>query len=146
MRTDATFLSGHTALSVQAMVAASATTVGSSHGILAQGPMDGNDGSAGLILQYLPTASNGAPNVVHFKVTCSDGAAFVVSAGGVHRPTPQLLHGVWRQGEPARLFIDGVESNPAVVSTERSGLTAMPAGGLFLGAGARDPRPAAGAA
>ncbi len=49
-RADATFLGGRTALTVQAMVSADASMVGNSHGILAQGPMDGTDSSAGSAL------------------------------------------------------------------------------------------------
>ena len=138
-RADATFLGGRTALTVQAMVSADASMVGSSHGILAQGPMDGTDGSAGLVLQYLAQAGDGTPNVVHFKVICADGAAYVLSGANAQRTQAQLLHGVWRQGAVPALFLDGAAVTPSSASTARSGLTAMPAGGLYVGAGARDP-------
>ncbi|MFZ1425973.1 MAG: DUF2341 domain-containing protein [Geminicoccaceae bacterium] len=138
-RNDASFLNGQTAVTVQAMATADAATIGSSHGILAQGPMDGSDGSAGLVLQYLQQASDGTPNVVHFKVTCADGAAFVLSGANLQRTQTQLLHGVWRQGQRPALYIDGVEAATSSVSAARSGLTTMASGGLYLGAGARDP-------
>ena len=138
-RADATFLSGVSALTVQAVVAPDAAMVGSSHGILAQGPMNGSDASAGLALQYLASSADGTRNAIHFKVTCGDGAAFVVSGADAQQAQRQLLHGVWRQGETAHLFLDGVELQPSSSSVARSGVTAMPAGGLYLGAGARDP-------
>ena len=138
-RSDATFLAGQTAMTVQALAAADSTMLGTNHGILAQGPMDGNDGSAGLILQYLAQTSDGTPNVVHFKLTCADGAAYVLSGANVQRAEPQLLHGVWRQGQPPTLFVDGVEATASVVSAARSGVSVMPAGGFYVGAGARDP-------
>ena len=138
-RADATFLSGLSALTVQALMAPDAAMVGSNHGILAQGPMNGTDASAGLTLQYLATVADGTRNVIHFKLTCGDGAAFVVSGADAQRSQRQLLHGVWRQGETARLFLDGAELQPSSSSVARSGVTAMPAGGLYLGAGARDP-------
>lgn len=138
-RADATFLAGQTALTVQALAAADATMIGSSHGILAQGPMDGSDGSAGLILQYLAQSGDGTPNVVHFKLTCADGAAYVISGANVQRTEPQLLHGVWQRGQPPALFIDGIEATVSAVSSARSGVSAIPSGGLYVGAGARDP-------
>ena len=101
--------------------------------------MNGSDASAGLALQYLAPSADGTRNVIHFKVTCGDGAAFVISGADAQQAQRQLLHGVWRQGETAHLFLDGVELQPSSSSVARSGVTAMPAGGLYLGAGARDP-------
>ena len=138
-RADAAFLSGVSALTVQALVAPAAAMVGSSHGILAQGPMNGTDAAAGLTLQYLAATADGTRNTIHFKVACSDGAAFVVGGADVQRAQSQLLHGVWRQGDTARLFLDGAELQASSTSVPRSGVTALPAGGLYLGAGARDP-------
>ena len=138
-RADASFLSGHAALTVQALIAPDAATVGSNHGVLAQGPMNGTDASAGLALQYLAQSGDGTRNVIHFKVAASDGAAFVVSGADAQRTGQQLLHGVWRQGEAARLHLDGVELPASSTSVVRTGATALPAGGLYLGAGARDP-------
>ena len=138
-RADATFLSGLNALTVQALVRPDAAMVGSSHGILAQGPMNGSDTAAGVTLQYLATTTDSSRNVIHFKLACSDGGAFVLSGAEAQRAQRQLLHGVWRQGDTARLFLDGVELQPSSASVARSGVTAMPAGGLYLGAGARDP-------
>jgi hypothetical protein len=62
-----TWLGNQVALTVQALIRADAAMVGSNHGILAQGAMNGTDASAGLILQYL-ASSGTAPNVVHFKI------------------------------------------------------------------------------
>jgi Bacterial Ig domain/Domain of unknown function (DUF2341) len=138
-RADAAFLSGLSAVTVQALVSPDAAMIGSSHGILAQGPMDGTDASAGLILQYLAQTGSGTANTIHFKVNCSDGAAFVISRAGTHRAKPQLLHGVWRQDESAQLYIDGRAVQPSAAASPRSGVTGMAAGGLYLGAGARDP-------
>jgi hypothetical protein len=137
-RPDAGFLAGRSAVTVQAMVAPDATTVGSSHGWLAQGPMDGTDGSAGLIMQHLSQSGSGIPNVIHFKVACSDGAAFVLSAANMHRAGPQLLHGVWQQGQAPALFVDGAVAETSGQSAARSGTISPAAGGLYLGAGARD--------
>ncbi len=77
--------------------------------------------------------------MVHFKVICADGAAYVLSGANAQRTQAQLLHGVWRQGAVPALFLDGAAVTPSSASTARSGLTAMPAGGLYVGAGARDP-------
>lgn len=138
-RSDATFLAGHAALTVQALATADATMLGSNHGLLAQGPMDGSDGSAGLVLQYLAQASDGTQNVIHFKITCADGAGYVLSAANMQRTDAQLLHGVWRQGQAPALFVDGAQASSSSVSAARSGVTAMPTGGFYVGAGARDP-------
>jgi hypothetical protein len=137
-RADASFLAGRSAITVQAMVAADASMVGSDHGWLAQGPMDGTDGSAGLIMQYLPQSNSGTAKVIHFKVACSDGQAFVLSAADMHRAGPQLLHGVWQQGQAPALFVDGAAVEPSNQSAPRSGTLSPAAGGLYLGAGARD--------
>ncbi len=138
-RADAAFLSGLGALTVQALTVPDASMVGSSHGILGQGPMDGTDASAGLILQYLAQSGDGTPNVIHFKVACSDGASFVLSGTQTQSSGRQLLHGVWSRDTRARLYANGVELAASSTPVVRSGLTALPAGGLCLGAGARDP-------
>lgn len=137
-RADAAFLSGLGALTVQALVLPNAATVGSSRGILAQGPMNGSDASAGLALQYVANEPD-ARNAIQFRLACSDGATFVTSAADAQAARRQLLHGVWRRDEPARLFLDGAEVATSNTGQRRSGLTAMATGGLFLGAGARDP-------
>jgi len=138
-RSDAAFLSGLGALTVQAVVQADATMIASDHGILAQGPMNGTDAAAGVTLQYLARAADGTANVVQFKLNCTDGGAFVLSAAQAQSSSRQVMHGVWRQGAAARLFLNGDEAEPSTAPTARAGLSAMPAGGLYLGAGARDP-------
>ncbi|HEX6012081.1 MAG TPA: DUF2341 domain-containing protein, partial [Geminicoccaceae bacterium] len=138
-RADAGFLAGHAALTVQAVTTPDASMLSSNHGLLAQGPMDGTDAGAGLTLQYLQQSGSGTPNVIHFKLACSDGNAFVLSGANAQRAEPQLLHGVWRQGQTPALFLDGTRVEPSGESAARSSVTAMPVGGLYLGAGARDP-------
>ena len=136
-RTDASFLSGLGALTVQALTIPDGAMVGSNSGFLAQGPMSGGDAAAGLTMQYLAQSADGTTNVVHFKLNCADGAAFAVSGAKAQRAERQLLHGTWAQGAAPRLFMDGAELDPSS-SAARSGLTALPAGGLYLGAGARN--------
>ena len=131
------WLNNNAAITVQALIRPDAAMVGSSHGVLAQGAMNGADASAGLILQYL--ASNaGASNVVHFKIRCSDGATHVMSAAGAHSDRRQLLHGVWKQGAAPSIYLDGALSPPSAADVARSGTTTIATGGLYLGAGARD--------
>jgi hypothetical protein len=138
-RSDAAFLSGLGAVTVQAVVQANAAMVGSDHGILAQGPMNGTDAAAGVTLQYLAKAADGSANVVQFKLNCTDGGTTVLSEAQAQSSSRQVLHGVWSQGGTARLFLNGDEAEPSTSPIARAGLSAMPAGGFYLGSGARDP-------
>src|SRR4051794_22994272 len=135
---SANWLNNNPAITVQALTRADAAMIGSNHGVLAQGIMNGTDASAGLGLQYL--ASNaGATNVVHFKVRCTDGATYVMSAGGAHSDRRLLVHGVWKQGSAPSIYLNGALSPASASDVPRGGTTQIATGGLYLGAGARDP-------
>src|SRR4051794_21107186 len=132
------WLNSNTALTVQALTRPDAAMLGSNHGVLAQGTMNGSDSTAGLILQYL-ASSGSATNVVHFKVRCTDGATYVMSAAAAHSADRQLLHGVWKQGAAPSIYLHGALSPASAADVARSGTIQIATGGLYLGAGARDP-------
>ena len=136
-RPDAAFLSGLGAITVQALLAPAGPRAGSDHGILAQGPMTGVETAAGLGLGYRATGEDGAERVLAFRLRCADGDTVAYSAGGNHGGDRQLVHATWHQGAAAALYLDGAASASSG-GPARAGLTAMPAGGLQLGAGPRD--------
>jgi hypothetical protein len=139
-RADASFLDGHAALTVQALLDADPAMVGSDHGLLSQCAMGEVEFTAGLNLDLLSRTTGGAANVINFRVRCTDGGTYTLSAPGSHRAGRQLVHGVWQQGALPELYLDGVSSPRANASAPvRSGTTQMAAPGAFyLGAGARD--------
>ena len=139
-RGDASFLDGHDALTVQAVIAADAAMVGSDHGILSQCAMGEVEFAAGLNLDFLSRTTSGATNVINFRVRCTDGGTYTLSAAGSHRTGPQLVHGVWRKGAAPELYLDGALSpRTNTAPPVRNGSTKMAApGALYLGAGARD--------
>lgn len=144
-RADAAFLGGLPALTVQAVLAPEPAMAGSDRGFLAQGPMTGDDEAAGLSLSYLARSPAGVEAVVAFRLRCADGDAAAFSAGGAHAAAAgggvQVVHATWRQGEAPALHLDGAPSRAAGGGggPARGGPTAPPAGGLYLGAGGRDP-------
>jgi hypothetical protein len=139
-RADAGFLNGHEALTAQALVNADAAMVGSDRGILCQCAMGEAEFQAGLNLDLLSRTTSGVANTINFRVRCSDGGTFSLSAGGSHRTGPQLIHGVWRKGSLPELYLDGTLSpRSSTGAAVRSGTTQMASpGALYLGAGARD--------
>ena len=137
-RADAAFLNGHAGLTVQAMIQAEAAMAGSDHGVLAQGPMTGDETQAGLSLGYLARSPEDTERVVAFRLRCADGETLACSGPDAHATGRQLLHGTWRQGRAPSLYLDGAPVTAAGGGPARSGLTAMPGGGLYLGAGGRD--------
>jgi len=138
-RADAAFLNGLNGLTVQAVIQAEAAMAGSDHGILAQGPMSGDEAAAGLSLSYLARTPADAERVVAFHLRCADGSTAAFSAPGAHGQAPRLMHATWRSGRSPQLYLDGAPSASAGGGPARNGPTAMPAGGLHLGAGGRDP-------
>jgi len=136
-RADASFQSGLSELTVQALIKADPAMIGADNGILTQGVIDGNDSNAGVTLQYLANASDGTPNVVHFKARTTDGNAFVLSSGNHHTTSPQTIHGTWRSGEAPRLFIDGEHTLTSSDSGARGGTTVAD-GPFYIGTGPRN--------
>lgn len=137
-RSDAAFLSGLGAVTVQALVAPAAAMAGSDHGFLAQGPMTGAETAAGLGLGYRAQGEDGSASVVAFRLRCADGDTVAYSAAGSHAEGRQLVHATWHQGAAPTLYLDGAASASGGGGPARGGLTALPAGGLQLGAGPRD--------
>lgn len=134
---NSTFQSGLSALTVQAIVKADASIVGTNAGILTEGSITGSDSSAGITLQYLASSASGVDNVVHFKARSSDGNAFVLSSGDRHTSEMQVIHGTWKAGEIPKLFLDGEFETSSANSDARTGDT-VATGPFFIGTGPRN--------
>lgn len=132
------WLTGLTGITVQSYSVHDAAMAGSSKGWLTQGPTDLVDTNQGTILQFLATPSAGITNVVHFKVRCTDGNAYVLSAANTAAAGAMLVHGTWTQGTAPSIYLGGVLQVPSSAGAIRAGTTAMGAGSLYIGRGARD--------
>ena len=133
MIADTDWLTDLSAVTVQALVKPDASMLGSTNGILVQGSPDSTLSTNGVTLSYIALTSTGVPNVVHAKVNCSDGNAFVLSSANQQKAERQLIHGTWLAGNAPDLYLDGVKSTPSR-SAARSGRTSI-TGPLYIGAG-----------
>jgi hypothetical protein len=127
------WLTDLSAVTVQALVKPDASMLGSTNGILVQGLPDSTLSTNGVTLSYIALTSTGVPNVVHAKVNCSDGNAFVLSSANQQKAERQLIHGTWLAGNAPDLYLDGVKNTPSR-SAARSGRTSV-TGPLYIGAG-----------
>ena len=134
---DASFQNGLSEFTIQAIIKADATIVGTDSGILTEGTITGSDGQAGITLQYLASSAGGTPNIIHFKARCTDGNTFVLSSSNQHSSEMQVLHGSWRAGETPKLYIDGRLDPASASSAIRSGTT-VATGPFYIGTGPRN--------
>ena len=136
---DAAWLAGHEAITVQAFVRPDTAAIGTDKGIISQGPLTGDDADLGFSLRFDAAGFFGrATNTVLWQVKTSGGDARVEGAANAQRLGTMQLHGVWRSGEPPRLFVDGRISTASNTPEVRSGVTATTAGPLSLGVAAKD--------
>lgn len=130
---ETSWLGGLTAFTMQALVKADPSVVGSTKGILVQGSPDSTVWNNGLTISLIAETSSGIPNVLHVKANCTDGVIYAMSDANRHTTAPQLIHGTWRAGDAPDIYLDGVKRTQTK-SGARSGTTSV-TGPLYIGDG-----------
>lgn len=124
------WFTGHSALTMQAVVNVASGAVGTDKGVLAQGALDGVTGNHGFALQLQAKGKRGGKtNVVSGIVTTSAGSVVVESAASSHQTGTRYWAMVYESGRLGRLNINGVDTVPSWAGTV-VGATVTPGGTL----------------
>lgn len=143
---ETAWFTGHSAMTMQAVVSVASGAVGTDKGVLAQGALDGVAGNHGFGLQLQATGKRGGKaNVVAGVITTSAGSVVVESAANSHQTGTRYWAMIYEAGQLGRLNINGVDTVPTwagsvVGSTVTpggvlSGTTAAKSGNFYIGYG-----------
>lgn len=133
------WLAGHGAFALEIWLKADAPVVGSDHGLLAAGLINGNDDDLDISLRYDERGfQGGRDNIITAELQTTGGRSRFESAGGEQREAPQHIALSWESGDRLRMWIDGTEIAPSNELVATSGTTQITGTPLTIGAGAKD--------
>ena len=135
---DASWLSNHTALSVQ--LRSKATSIGNTRGQIVAG-LAAFTGNSDLFIRYQLNGSGvGQPeNVIHSAITTTAGRLAVSSGANRQSTNWQSLALTWQSGDAeASQYLDGEKQQPSFTTTASGGGSTLIGGPLYLGAGTQD--------
>ena len=136
---DTGFLDGLDAFSLHTFVNVDPASVGTDKGIVSQGAITNADKDQGFSLRFDADGYfGGAANTILWQIDTTAGLTRVEGPANVQRSGRMQITGVWEQGKPPRLYLDGVPVRSTNTPELPDGAMVTQPGPLTLGAAAKD--------
>ena len=113
---NVSWLTGPSSIAVEGLFQADATMVGTNKGLLAQGPLDGQDQNHNIVLRHAQTGfRGGASQPLIWSVNTSGGTARLESSANAQTTTVRHFLAAWESAALPRLWLNGALNAPSWV-------------------------------